>query len=461
MNLKIFQETKPVTGANVLVGAIYLNSAPTVLVASFEYVTPYTGQTQLANFNDLVNAVYIYTCYESPDGSASGTIRNTFQVQPNNSGFNAREDLYLTADQSPFLASGTNFYGVDSSLPTWDWYLERKPQGTQKPAVDFNKTKGGVVTTNSDITADGFVLAQAGDVVNALEDFIIHFYPQAVAANAPPASAVISNTNLLTATTTLDLTAAGQAYLLQGAGGYFDVNLPRLSTVAPNKQILFISGGGSHINVGINCFAGDSFQWLSGTQTKIILGQDEQLIIYRFGTTWLISQISPTVKMVGDIVFGLKKLSNPNIIFTDGSDISKVNYARLAAYVSALVGTSAVVSIANWTNTVVINGFTFFINTSCFGWDNASSTFRLPRFYDTGFIRAVGAGAGLFVPYEVGAHSHEEQVYTALNNGGRKPVGFLNTDNDLDGSGVFTLDNDDTTGDNHPNNFGVYASIRY
>jgi hypothetical protein len=39
---------------------------------------------------------------------------------------------------------------------------------------------------------------------------------------------------------------------------------------------------------------------------------------------------------------------------------------------------------------------------------------------------------------EMPSHSHREQVFTAKNNGGRKPVGFLNTANDFGDSGYDT-----------------------
>jgi hypothetical protein len=41
---------------------------------------------------------------------------------------------------------------------------------------------------------------------------------------------------------------------------------------------------------------------------------------------------------------------------------------------------------------------------------------------------------------EIPAHHHEEQVFSAINNGGRKPVGYTDTDNDFGGSGYNTAD---------------------
>lgn len=470
MNLKIFQEVKPVTGANVLVGAIYLATVPGTLVNSVVYTGPYTGQTELANFNGLTDAVYIYICWESPDGSATGTQRNNFQVQPNNTGFQVREDLYLTADVSPFFASGTNFYGQDSSLIGWNWSLERKAQGTQKSVENFNKTVAGVTTGNSNTSADGWALAQPGDIIAPAEEFIMHFYPQVVSTSTPTGAKIISTTNLVKVNTSLSASAAGQSFLLQGSGGYFDLILPSIATVPDNTPIFIMSAGGSHINVGINCFSGDQFQWAGfGTNTKIILAQDEQMMIYRFtfpdtSKKWLIGFISESVKLIGEIIWSTSKTVQ-NTLFADGTaTISKTNYARLALFVSGLVATGGAVSGADWGDSFVENGITYFTNHGSYQWDNVSSVFGLPILYETGFVRAVISNPGKLQMYSVGKHVHAQMAGVAPGTGATPPVkllGFTNVGGVIADANNTDQNDDLGTGDNRPNNIGQYALIRF
>src|SRR5271170_2824879 len=136
MNLDIFQETNPVSGSNILVGALYLDG---VFQSSQQYTGPYEGQTQEMVFPSLQNVVYEYRCYESPDGGPDGTIRNDFFVQPSASGYQTRDDLYLIAGVSTnMIANGiNNAYGPDTSLPGWNWSLEHVTQGTQQYAVQY------------------------------------------------------------------------------------------------------------------------------------------------------------------------------------------------------------------------------------------------------------------------------------------------------------------------------------
>jgi hypothetical protein len=409
----IYQETKPVTGSNHLVAAIYDATNPLVVLQSFAFPGPYTGQTQLVTFTGLSAIDYIYICWESTTTSPGGTARNQFNFVPSVNSLTIREDLFLTADISPFLASGTNFYGQDASLIGWDWYTERIPQGSQKPGTDFIKTIAGVATTPSDPNADGWKLAISGDLVGPNEKYVIHFYPQ-ISAGAPAIPNLISSSVVLTANTTLVNTDAGKSFILQGASGYFDVTLPDASTVADNKPYFFLSSGGSHINVGINCFSGQQFVFLGGT-SKIILAQDEYLTIYKFtfpGPTvkWVIFQISETVKMVGQIVLGYQK-TPPNSVWCDGTTYSKSVYVRLWNFINGLA--SGTIADTSWNNTQTIDGVVYNINHGLFGM--ATSTFRVPKIYEYGWIRAAGGlnddnstrAVGSFQPLQMSLHAHD------------------------------------------------------
>jgi hypothetical protein len=486
MNLKIFQETKPVSGSNWLVAAVYDPDAPLIVVAQYAFPKPYTGQTQAVNFNGLDDIVYTYICWESTTTSPGGTSRNNFEIQPSNNAFNVREDLFLEADISPYFASGTNFYGPDSSLIGWDWYFERIPLGTQQPDVDYSKTIAGVATDISNTASDGFKLLAPGDVFGMNEKAVIHFYPQVAASPSAPTAKLISSTIILTSNTILDNTALGKSYLLQGSGGYFDVTLPDLSSISDNKPIFFLSSGGSHINVGIKCFGSQLFQWSGGSTSKLILAQNEQMMVYKLtypdaSQRWLVAQISDTVRMVGEIVLSYTK-TEQNTLFLDGNQsLSRTNYARLWNFVNAMDADSRVTGAA-WSHTFgPLDGVTYYDNKGKFSEGDGSTTFGLPLAFLYGFFRLVQGATSANKPgrLEVGTmfdHSHPTLTGTipgapnglspSGTNGGYN--GLHTSKSDLSGPAFNRpgAGNDGSVlvrvgSEVRPDNIGIYASIRF
>lgn len=489
MTLNIYQETKPVTGSNRLVAAIYDATAPTIVIASYAFIAPYTGQTQLVSFTGLNNIDYIYICWESTTTAPGGTSRNNFNIVPSNNAFSIREDLFLTADMSSGLVSGTNFYGPDSSLIGWDWYTERVGQGSQTPGSDIIKTIAGVATGISDTNADGWKLAVSGDLVGPLEKYVIHFYPKIATNTGAPTAKLISTTQILstTAGSVLDSTAVGKSFLLSGAAGYFDVTLPDLGTVPDNKPIFFLSDAGSHVNVGINCFSGQTFQLVPTSQSKIVLGQGEQLMIYKFTfpsspAQWLVAQISNGWARVGEIFYSYSN-SLPNALWANGDQtISKTNYARLWNFVNGLA--SGKTSPAFYNATTVVNGVTYNINHGKYN-DINGSTFGLPKLHEYGFLRGVDGSArfsGDFGVQQIGKHDHLTHGKGFIVGGGHNwflSIILGNRYSAGGGSDKFTgkQDTPDTTmrtgdntlageaallnnGENVPSNNGVYIMIR-
>jgi len=490
MNLKIYQETKPVSGSNWLVASIYDPAAPAIVVAQYAFPKPYTGQTQLVHFDGIDDIVYTYICWESATTAPGGTSRNNFEIQPSNNAFNVREDLFLQADVTPGFNSNTNSY-TDSSLVGWDWYYERIPLGTQQPDVDYSKIKASVPVGISDTTADGFELLQPSDVFGTNEKGVIHFYPQEAASSSAPTAKLISSTVILTNNTILDGTAIGKSYLLQGSGGYFEVTLPDLSVVADGKPIFFMSSGGSHINVGIKCFGSQSFQWLGSPATKIWLAQDEQMMIYKLtypdtSFKWLVVQISDTVRQVGEIVLSYNKTPQ-NTLFCDGNQaLSRQNYSRLWNYIDNIIDNDCVVTGAQWGHTFgPVDGNTYFDNKGKFSTGDGSSTFGIPLLYQYGFLRFVQGSTSLNKAgrLEIGIMiDHSHQTLTGLFMGhtpfvpfGKGPIiwggGYNATHNqetDLTGD-IYNRPGAGNSGslvtrignEVRPDNTGIYASIRF
>lgn len=491
MNIGIFQETNPVGAGNVLVGAIYKNTARSTLLQSVLYVGPYTGQTQTHTFTVSQNIVYYYVCWESPDGSASGTARNAFEIQPGNNTYLVRDDLFLIADTTANFASNTNFYGPDASLIGWNWGLEEVGSGTQQYGVDYVKTVAGVPTTQDDTTADGWELLTPGAVFQSAEKYVIHFLPQLI-TNAGSTNTLITTTSILTGNTVLDNTAINQAFLLQGAAGYFQVTLPDVSTVPDDEPIYFISAGGSHINVGIFGASGQLIEWYlnqanlsGGTRVnRIYLGQCEKLTVYVHtypdsSKKWIVLNGGDAYKAVGEQISTYSKQPLNTIMF-DGGLYSQTIYARAWEWISTLEsGILISDSLHNATITGGANAQTYNSNYGRF--TNAGTTFRVPQIYAYGFQRFVQGTGGRFPGSLeiVTTESHDHTMDGTSFNGTGGPYWLArNLNGAYSGGGSDQIgrktggpdrtlrtgnDNSGVAGnqfETKPTNFGIYALMR-
>jgi hypothetical protein len=474
--------------------AIYKASAPTMLIASYQLPGPYTGQTQLYTFTGLVAVVYNYVLYESPDGGADGTIRNSFSVQPNISQYNTRDPLTLLANTSSYFASGTNFYGPDPSLIGWNWYPDIPGGvGILTYNVDYVKTVNGTPTTQDDTTANGYKYLAAGYSIGDEEKAVLVFLPQ-LAATTSVSGSVIGGTTLLTANTTLTNSAAGQAFLLQGAAPALSITMPGTSAMPDNEPIFINSAGGSHVNAGLLAAGADVFEWynnanLLGSATRataLYLGQCESLGLYKWTypdstRKWLIFQGGEGMRMVGETVLDYS-LIPLNTVFANGQLLSRTAYARLWAWVQAS-GTTIVADSA-WNNTTTYNGVTYQSNQGYFSSGDGSTTFRVPRLWSYSYLRmkagSTGAGFGYgysgdFNPPYVQPHTHPMHgggvitggagsLYLSRVSGGRYSGGGGDT---LGGSA--TVDTTMTTGaastastsgENITAGVGIYGLIR-
>ena len=433
MNLSLWQKTDPVPAGFTLVMAISKKSAPSVIVAYYELPGPYTGQTQLHTFTGLQNVMYYYQLFLSPDHLADGTVQNYFDVQPNQNAYNTRNNLYLRADSSPFFASNTNFYGQDSSLIGWNWYLENPSLGTLNYGEIWTKTIAGVATTIDDTAADGWKYLTPNYLIGNDERAVIHFYPQLSATSTPQSSTMIAQTTLLTATTTLTNSAAGQAFQLEGGGGYFQVNLPDIATVPDSVPIFFNSAGGSHVNVGISAFAGQVLQWFTNssnlssiTRSSIIyLGQCENIWVMRFtypdgSKRWLVQGDTAGLRAVGELIYDWSKIPL-NAVLANGQYLSRTNYARLWAWVQAQPpGDGILISNSLFNATTTYDGVAYFNNHGRFTDGDGSTTFRVPMLISgtgsgTGFLRIIDGSTRLPGSMQADAiqdHGHETTAGT-------------------------------------------------
>lgn len=431
MNIGVFQETKPVPAGHVLVWSLYKKSAPSILIDHGTYPGPYTGQTQLHTFVGVLNVMYTYICWESPDGTATGTSRNNFDIQPGNNSYNQRDDLFMIADTSINMPSGQNAYGPDASLIGWNWELQYNGTGAaQQYGVDYVKTIAGVDTIQDDLNADGWRLFVPGNIFQSADAYVAHFKPQLAAVTSSGTSVLISQTNLITTTTTVDNSAIGQSFLLQGSAGYLQLNLPDLSTVPDNEPIYVMSAGGNHINAGVFAKPGQTFEWyknagnLAGGIRKdhVYLGQCEGLTFYKFtypdsSSHWVVMQGGEGYRLVGEQIlsYSLQALNTVQLL---GQKLSRTSYARLWEWVQDF-GT---IPDAQFNHTIVggTNGQTYQDNWGKYTDGDGSTTFGLPLLAQYGFQRIVPGGvsrlASSFAITTTESHHH-----AMMGDGGGAP----------------------------------------
>lgn len=211
-------------------------------------------------------------------------------------------------------------------------------------------------------------------------------------------------------------------------------------------------------------------------QTRIETKQISQKI-YFAGTslTYLYLGISQSIKLfVGDDGYYLisnaeflLNIGKPhfdyavrlNTAVANGQLVRRADYPRLWDFVQTLDGIS-LVDDSLWnvsqdiTNAETGTMTSFHPYEGCFSKGDGSTTFRLPNLQGK-FIRGLNnvtlTGLILGDDTERGwdkaggvqsdmlrKHDHDEQVYTAVNDGGKKPVGYSNTLNDLSDSGTDT-----------------------
>lgn len=367
--------------------------------------------------------------------------------QPQNASASFRRDLYLTANTSPNFSSGTGIY-VDGTFLGWAYDVEQIGYGTLEIGRDYTQDNGGGFTLLNNIQfQDG-------------QKFAVHFQPNFQSQSSQPSP--YSGTLVVTADISLTNADCGKAILIMGAGTHLTITLPLLATVNDYQTLNFNSCGGNHVNVTLNCLGVD------GIQRKIpvgnvILAQDEQLRLYKALGNWQVDYISPTVDMVGQLIYSYDKLML-NTVMANGSIYQRADYQRLFNWMHVLSDTW--VTEPAWINTVGSNS----INRGFYTDGTNGMDFRVPDLTAYGIVRNVDGNSrlvGSFQSGNVGQHDH------VMHGKGPMSGRFLGDDNPRYAGGggdqfgsdlapnpnVRTGDNS-TDPENRMANTGIYALIR-
>lgn len=418
---------------------------------------PYYSDPFQVTFTGLTQKAYILKLWESPDGTVSGTVRNSTNFQPTSTTTTIRADLVIQADVTPGFASGGTTY-TDTSLVGWTYSVERKGTGTM---VEYSTPD----ITDPEYQQDGiggWHLLRSGDQISNQEVFIHRFQPQ-VAAAVPASPTIISSGVVLDTTIALDNTYVNKALYIQGTGLIVPITLPNLATITDYQMLIFYSSGGNHISAPITAYGTDKILF-NGQQTKITLNQCEQLKLFKANGVWNVDYASPGILRVGELILNYSKVEKNTLLLDGTQNLSRTTYARLWDFISSLES-GCIVTAANWGATSIVNSITYYINKGKFNTGDGSTTFGLPLIHNYGFLKAVDGSTrfpGNLETGQVGAFS--DNISLTLGNsfsgspGGGWP-GYPGKGQDNPQAKTFGQ-TFNATKENLVTNIGVYALIR-
>lgn len=414
---------------------IYAADAPTVQAGSQEFTPPHAAPRDIT-FADVEPKTYIVNTYETPGLPTLGTLRHSFIYDPTFISAEVRLTEFL------HMTGGAGGY-TDATYVGWDIEsIERVGSGTQYDTEEI------------DIRDDGWDLLTPGDTFADQEKWVVRFYARTQTVDPVFRSAkVIRDYRIIATGETLTESDSGVGLRIQGAAASLTITLPVMGAIENALMFCFLSDGGSHINATING-NGNNFGYRGGV-ANMILAQAEQLWVGNdnANNTWVIDKMSDSIKQTGRIIDQYDNDYEPGLIFADGSLLSRTSYARLWAYVNQL-NAALRVSDAAWLASSPDNK-------GKYSTGDGSTTFRLPRLYTTGFLRAVDNSTRLAGSKEdgnSGTVSGNISLTKAESYTGPPTTSVFGTgfNNPLTFNYPFTFG----SGDARPPNYGVYKLIQ-
>lgn len=432
---------------------IFLASSQSVIFDSQEFDPPHVSPRNIT-FTDVNPETYIVNTYETTGLPTLGTLRHSFIYDPTLVGAEIRltEFLYMVGGSNSYTNTDWIGWTVESvvRVGVGEQFEEDSPDAT--------------VPANISIREDGFDLTQAGDTFGNNEKFVVRFYPKITTVNPIFRSAkVIRSYRIIDSNTTLTDEDAGVGIRLKGASSHFLVTLPEITTLENALMYVFISDGGVHIGVTIQRTGTTDVFDMQGSRTYIELVQGDRLWLSNDNenSVWVVSKEPVSHYRRGQIIDMYDKPANAYTspyVFADGSLLDRTVYKGLFDYFTALPS-SAKVADATWVSTDAEKG----------KWTvgDGSTTFRVPRLYTAGFLRAVDGSTRLPASNEAAAvapHTHpaddtDATVYFVKRKQDGPGGGFgLNTS-----SGGWELVESDTGlndgTETRPKNTGIYKLI--
>lgn len=443
MDINLSISAAPSIVSNYLIVAIYEanpDSSVGPLLANQAFAAPHTS-AQNVTFTGLDPLVCVVIVYENTTSAVGGTIRHQFIYDPSFANAKIKEDVWITVDSTTgFTAGGTSFTPSDNSWDGWDFEIEIP--GTYGPM------QKGVDWTYVTAPHYGFTVTLAGYTFNTGEKYRIKFYPQITIitpGNNSGGAKVFTGVEVLTADTALLAADMGNAIYLEGANPLITITLPNITTVNQNAILPIVSQGGSHVAASLKAFGTDAIKWLAGLTNELLLGQSEGLWFFKWvdpnnssNMHWKIINDFTGMSRVGQLVssYAMPPSPNyPNLLFCNGSLVSRATYKRLWNWVQTL-DASMLVADGGWDSDA---------NRGKFSSGDGSTTFRLPKLYDKGFVKGVDGSTRKAGSYEADTVG---------------PLGGIQVRNGSGGSSTNPLDagNNGKTGFAGMDNFGAFLN---
>lgn len=405
--------------SNVFVEAIYLVSAPSVLVDAITptkgSVAPFYANPFQCVFPDLVQgALYRVILYESEDGTASGDVRCSMDIDANGQTVTMRSDLHIYGGDAGATIGQPTY--VDTSLVGWEYSLEEANAGTldpvNRPQVTINNAGGWTLINGENIQQD--------------QHFIHHFQPQ-ISTAIPSAPSLINSGQILTDSITLDQTYVNQDLYLRGVNSNFIITLPTLSIIGDYQQLIFKSDGGIHKTVRILC-AGSDMIFRRTSVTYIDLGIDEKLVLIKANGVWNVDNDLVNLDRVGEM-FWSDQEDIKNTLSLNAQQVSTNDYPRITDFVNK--NPDILVTQLLWDTNTDANG-----NLISQGkYAITGTVLQLPFAGNAGVLKAIngttGRNAADFEDWAVLDHRHLESARErgSFGQSGNLPGGFYGGSN--------------------------------
>lgn len=464
MDINLSISAAPSIATNWLVVAVYEanpDGSMGPLLSSQSFAAPHTAAFN-CTFVGMADQVDVVVIYENTTSAVGGTIRHQFIYNPSFSNATIKDDVFLTVGITPgFTAGQTSFTPADNSWDGWDYEIELR---------GFGQFQRGSEVTILTAPHYGFQTTISGYTFQPGEIYIVRFKPQiSIITPSTPSGGtkLFQSVKVLTTDTALLNTDMGNAIYLEGASSVINITLPNITTVNANAILPIISQGGSHVLANLKAFGTDAIKWLAGLTNTLRLGQSEGLWAFKWvdpnnagNFHWKIINVTGEgMRNVGQFVssYSLPAGVDPvNLLFCNGALVSRTTYARLWTWVQTL-DSSMIVTDAAWGTGN---------NSVKFSSGDGSTTFRLPRLFDYGFLKAVDGVARKAATYEADSVGNIVGATLRINKG-YAYTGGPNNNTDIgngDPNNRNTVDMANvniTTGNvTKPQNTGVYLLIR-
>ena len=336
------------TGAFALISddlryELYKASAPLAVVASQTFSAPHPART--VNFLGLARVNYIFRLIQETSGGDVSII-DDYNFTPDNDEVFFYSPEKVKVDITTGVTNGTTSFTFDGTAGTPDWrgremYPERVGQGTMERDVQYSW----------DTATGEFNLLQPDDIFQPEEIFNITFDPLMRNGQSPVVVTPFSEVLIITGTTTLTTTDIGKKIIIKGATPYFVVTLPEGATVAENLITYFEFGTGSHVNVKIQTFSGDTIDFGKGNLDHITGGVSERISIFWESTVgeWRVHEYDGNFLSVGRIISTDGNTDiECNVQEMDGSNMAVATYKRLYEDFVQKLPPSQVCNYADW-----------------------------------------------------------------------------------------------------------------